>query len=262
MAVILAVVVMTMTTSNQQSTYASPTTEDDGYTYDEGASDEEKEEQDEQEREEWEDAGRPGDNDDDEDNEDDEEQMFTCSDGSTVTEDEDCPSTGPNPYCDTEKGKAARVCHDRLDYDQDTGLYPCNDGTNKVDWKDCKDATIKNGNNDDDDSTKTIQTTTTISNSAEESSCRLDGSADGIQQSFDSIKYQACGLYTNAQKAYSDGFVMGCTQIGNTQLICQSLVDSNILNMNSQPMQKLAQPTQTQTQTQPTQGIQPALVGG
>jgi hypothetical protein len=40
---------------------------------------------------------------------------------------------GPNPYCDTDKGKAAPVCHDRRDYDQDTGLYPCNDGTNKTD---------------------------------------------------------------------------------------------------------------------------------
>jgi hypothetical protein len=144
-------------------------------------------------RKDWEDAGRPGDtdNDDNDDNDDNEEQMFTCSDGSTVTEDEECPSTKPNPYCDTDRGKAAPVCHDRLDYDQNTDLYPCNDGTSKVDWRDCKDATIKNSNNDD-DSTKTIQTTTTISNSAEESSCRLDGTADGIQHKFDSIKYQAC----------------------------------------------------------------------
>ena len=68
-------------------------------------------------------------------------------------------------------------------------------------------------------------------------SCRLDGSADGMQQKFNSIKYQACGLYPNGQLAYSDGFVMGCTQIGNTNLICQSLVDSSILNTKIQPTQ-------------------------
>ncbi|MFY9965834.1 MAG: hypothetical protein WAK50_08850 [Nitrososphaeraceae archaeon] len=37
----LAVIVMTLTTSNQLSIYASPTTEDDGYTYPDDSSDEE-----------------------------------------------------------------------------------------------------------------------------------------------------------------------------------------------------------------------------
>lgn len=32
------------------------------------------------------------------------------------------------PYCDTPEGEAAQSCHDRDDYDEDTGLYPCNDG--------------------------------------------------------------------------------------------------------------------------------------
>jgi hypothetical protein len=54
----------------------------------------------------------------------------------------------------------------------------------------------------------------------------------------------------NAQKAYADGFVMGCTKVGNTQQLCQAFVDSNILNMKTQA-------TQTQTATQPTQAIQP-----
>ncbi len=88
-------------------------------------------------------------------------------------------------------------------------------------------------------------------NAADVSNCKLDGSANGIQQKFDIAKYQACGLYPNSQKAYTDGFVMGCTQIGNTQLICQALVDSSILNTKTQP---------TQTQEQPTQAIQPATV--
>lgn len=66
----VAVMTITMITSNQLSMYASPTTEDDGYTYPDDASDEEKEEIDEQEQEAWEDAGRPGDRNDDDDEKD------------------------------------------------------------------------------------------------------------------------------------------------------------------------------------------------
>jgi hypothetical protein len=36
------------------------------------------------------------------------------------------------------------VCHDRKDYSESTGLYPCNDGTQKERWQDCKDATKSN----------------------------------------------------------------------------------------------------------------------
>ena len=153
--------------------------------------------------------------------------------------------------------------------------------------------TCEKKHNSDDEKTKVVHKTTVIrgasasasatatatANAAEVSSCRLDGSADGILQKFDSIKYQACGLYTNGDKAYSDGFVMGCTKIGYTQLICQSLVDSSILNTKTQPTQTATQPqtqsntqsttqptqtpqtTQTQSTTQPTQAIQPAPVG-
>ena len=52
-----------MVTSNQLSIYA----EDDGYTYPDDATEEEKDEIDEQEHEAWEDAGRPGDDDDNDD---------------------------------------------------------------------------------------------------------------------------------------------------------------------------------------------------
>jgi hypothetical protein len=162
-----------------------------------------------------------------------------------VTGDEECPSTGSNPYCDQVGSNYRGVCHDRKDYSESTDLYPCNDGTEKKCWQDCKDATKK-----DDDKTKVIQKTTVIhsastaatANPVDVSNCKLNGSTDGIQQKFDTTKYQVCGLYLNGQKAYSDGFVMGCTQIGNTQLICQSLVDSSILNAESQ---------QTQTSTMP-----------
>jgi hypothetical protein len=128
--VILAVALLAMMTSNQLTIHASAITEDDGWV--EGDYEGSLEEQEEQAEEDWEDAGRPGDTDND-DNDDNEELMFTRSDGSTVTENEECPSTGPNPYCDTDRGKAAPICHDRLDYDQNSGLYPCNDGTSKVD---------------------------------------------------------------------------------------------------------------------------------
>ena len=56
MTVNLAVALITMITSNQPSIYASPTTEDDGWT--EGDYEGSQEEQEEQAQEDWEDAGR------------------------------------------------------------------------------------------------------------------------------------------------------------------------------------------------------------
>jgi hypothetical protein len=126
----LAVITITMMTSNQVSLHASSTTEDDGYTYPDDASEEEKKEIDEREQEAWEDAGRPGERDDD-DNDDD----------------------GPNPYCDLVPDNYQGACHDRLDYYESgpkSGLYPCNDGTDKADWRDCKDATKKDSSSSSD----------------------------------------------------------------------------------------------------------------
>jgi hypothetical protein len=282
MTVSLAVAVLTMITSSQPSILASSTTEDDGWV--EGEDDSQGEISSQEELEEayegsqWEDDIGPNefeeatnnddddDKDNDDDNRDDEEQTFTCSDGSTVTEDEQCPSTVPNLYCDLVSDDYRGSCHDRKDASDTKGLYTCNDGTHKDRWQDCEDAT----KNDNDNKPKVIEKTTVIHNpsasasatataiAAEESGCRLDGSADGIVQKFNSVRYQACGLYTNGQLAYSDGFVVGCTQIGNTQLICQALVDSSIINMKTQSIQiTTTQPTQpTQTQPQPTQAIQ------
>jgi hypothetical protein len=45
-----------------------------------------------------------------------------------------------NPYCDLVPDDYKGTCHDRLDYDEETGLYPCRDGSNVKDWRDCKDA--------------------------------------------------------------------------------------------------------------------------
>jgi hypothetical protein len=90
---------------------------------------------------------------------------------------------------------------------------------------------------------------------ADISNCKLDGSADGIQQKFDTAKYQACQLHTNNDKVYYDGFITGCMQLGNTKLICEAVADSNILKIKTQ-----STATQT-TESQSAQAIQPTAVG-
>lgn len=69
-----------------------------------------------------------------------------------IPEDEECKVKQPKPpvpspeeplpYCDTPEGEAAPGCHDRYDYDENTGLYPCNDGSTATDPLKCKDATL------------------------------------------------------------------------------------------------------------------------
>jgi hypothetical protein len=90
-------------------------------------------------------------------------------------------------------------------------------------------------------------------NEADISNCKLDGSTDGIQQKFIPVRYRACGLYTNADKAYYDGFIAGCVQAGNTKLICETVANSNIVEPPTQ--------TNMQTASPPIQAIQPATVG-
>jgi hypothetical protein len=51
------------------------------------------------------------------------------------------PERKPLPYCDTPEGEVAPSCHDLHDYDEETGLYPCNDGTQAAIPEDCPDAT-------------------------------------------------------------------------------------------------------------------------
>ena len=81
-----------MITSNQPSIYASPTTEDDGWT--EGDYEGSQEEQEEQAQEDWEDAGRPGETDDDDnennDDSDNDDGLVECEDGSLVETEELC----------------------------------------------------------------------------------------------------------------------------------------------------------------------------
>ena len=49
------------------------------------------------------------------------------------------------PYCDQDNSDA---CFDSKDYDQETGLYPCMDGSQVGDYRDCPD---RESNNDDED---------------------------------------------------------------------------------------------------------------
>ena len=104
-----------------------------------------------------------------------------------------------------------------------------------------------------------VQASTTIINPAaptttnvnpEVSNCRLDGNANGIQQQFDNAKFSACGQYPTGQTAYSDGFLAGCTQAGNTQQMCTAFIQ---LNTGAQSTTQ----TQPPTTTQPTQAIPP-----
>ena len=164
---LIAVMTITMITSNQLSMYASPTTEDDGWT--EGDYEGSQEEQEEQAQEDWEDAGRPGDNDNDDDNDDnnenqdeetqicpdgsvlpvDQECPQICPDGSAVQADEACPSVAeePLPMCDgsfqdcitpngdfCEAGSGAHECE--ID-EPEPSFVTCFDGSSVVTLAEC-----------------------------------------------------------------------------------------------------------------------------
>jgi hypothetical protein len=163
-----------------------------------------------------------------------------CPDGGDPLPDGSCPSLPP-PEC----GPGT--------YLKDGNCVPvCGKGTY---WDNGKCVAIKRGGggggSGSSSSSSSSASATAAANviAAEVSSCELDGKAHGIQQKFDSIKYQTCGSYPNAQLAYSNGFITGCMQVGNTQQLCQAFV-----NMNIQPQTQLP----TQTTTQPPQAIQPA----
>ncbi|HEU4443172.1 MAG TPA: hypothetical protein VFR94_00700 [Nitrososphaeraceae archaeon] len=51
-----------------------------------------------------------------------------------------------NPYCDLVRDDYQGDCFDRRDYDQETGLYPCRDGSDVKDWRDCPDGPEANSN--------------------------------------------------------------------------------------------------------------------
>jgi hypothetical protein len=229
--------------------------EDDGWV--EGDYEGSPEEQD------WEDARRPGELEDDDNNEiddndnDSDDRLIECEDGSLVETEELCAQSEAPAQCLDGSSAATLdecppepvICLDRGESLLDGScpfLIPikCGKGTHLEDGECIGNSGGSSSSCSSSSSSSSASATANIIGT-EVSNCRLEGSAHGIQQKFNSIKYQACGLYPNGQIAYYDGFIMGCTQIGNTQLICKSLIDSSILNIKIQP-------TQTALAIQPT----------
>jgi hypothetical protein len=215
-AAMAMVTIMVMGITMILPTYSfAQTTEDDGYTYD-SDNPEEQQEQDEEEQEAWEDAGRPGDDDDS---------------GNGNGNDDD----GPNPYCDKVPDNHKGACHDRKDYYQGgpkNGLYPCNDGIDKADWRDCKDATKNNNDNDNGgsdsnpapeiaSSAPTIETTTALINAtaeeeAAENACSAIGNGDAKKYTLLTFTKKmwadACPWLSGYDQAYVGGYVQGSMQ--------------------------------------------------
>lgn len=171
----LAVAIITMIAPNQLSIYASPRTEDDGYTYPDDATEEEKEEIDEREQEAWEDAGRPGDDDDNNDNDNDneipecqngvtqrcviEEIGLICSPGHDLSnpsivggghacQDIYAGTYKPDPDPDPDSESKLKECGDGIvAVSCGVGRYWCSGGNGDSfhtnDWRDCEDAIKK-----------------------------------------------------------------------------------------------------------------------
>jgi hypothetical protein len=55
------------------------------------------------------------------------------------TDDGDLKNLENQPYCDEVSDDYNGGCWDRKDYDHETGLYPCKDGSYVGDWRDCVD---------------------------------------------------------------------------------------------------------------------------
>ena len=113
-----------------------------------------------------------------------------CDDGSSVTTGFPCPEEdeeesgddsgrppSDNQYCDVvrQTGEPYDSCFDRKDYSESTGLYPCRDGSNVEDWRDCPDGPEANSNSDEEDEEDD-------SGSEEDDSGSEDGSSDLPQE--------------------------------------------------------------------------------
>lgn len=72
------------------------------------------------------------------------EDMSDCPNHPSLPPPLESPSPDPLPYCDLVEDDPSYTgpCHDRQDFDDITGLYPCNDGTQEEDWRDCGDAYV------------------------------------------------------------------------------------------------------------------------
>lgn len=78
------------------------------------------------------------------------EDMSDCPEHPSIPEPPVEPPRKPLPYCDLVPDDYEGTCHDRNDYDEITGKYPCNDGTQADDWRDCEDAYVPSCNPDTD----------------------------------------------------------------------------------------------------------------
>lgn len=125
------------------------------------------------------------------------------------SEDDNDNDNGPNPYCDQVGPNHQGPCHDRKDYSDTTGLYHCNDGTQKTDWRDCKDASKVNDNDNDNDN---------------DQNCYDGGYEDGQNGPFNKNTFEDCER-GNGDNDYYIGFRLGCTNAGNTIDVCESASD-------------------------------------
>jgi hypothetical protein len=101
------------------------------------------------------------------------------------------------PYCDQVGSDYQETCFDSQDYDDMTGLAPCSDGSQVLNYNDCPDHEDIN-----------------------EDGCYDSGISDGQDQPFDQIKFDECG------GTYYNGFISGCMSVqGNDLEICEMATD-------------------------------------
>lgn len=133
-----------------------------------------------------------------------------------------------NPYCDliSDEDPRSQPCHDRKDYDQDTGLYICNDFSEKEDWRDCPDVSGY-----DYDGYKTQNSNFFPEEGTEEfndiKECVDDGYDDGRNEPFDIDRHDECDVFGYLEvNPYYDAFINGCQSVeGNTEEICERAID-------------------------------------
>jgi hypothetical protein len=176
-------------------------------------------------------------------------QHSKCPEGFHTTEDDETGECNRNSECEGDDyllDNDGKNCRERHTYCKETPTpHECKDKEKG------KEHNVKTINNQKTTVINSASATASASiTAAEVSNCKLNGNTDGIQQKFNPVRYQACGLYTSADKAYYDGFVAGCMQVGNTKLICETVANSNIVSPS----------VQTHTAAEPTQAIQPAAV--
>jgi hypothetical protein len=223
MIVVLSVVVPTMTVYGQ-------TTEDDGYTYPDDASDDEKQQIDEQEHDAWEDAGRPGDtsndNDDDDDGCDNPPSAASCNNGED-THGVQIPTCKNGIVQDCKvKGGITCIVAERDDpcmdiwYGNTGGGYPkCCDGKDK--------------NSGAQDHTIIKQSTKKVDILKWEKSCYDAGYRNGngstSLSSFEKDAWQECGDHGSGADKYYNGFIDGCIKSPafGERNVCKAYTDTS-----------------------------------